>query len=92
MGKGRMTCGTAGALRLFEGEWPLRQGRTLGRTGEVVQPYRADHFSVQSGRRFVVTKYRRAKGAKRVANPLGKGSYGSEGVFQLEAHPVTCPL
>ena len=64
MGKGRRTCDTAEVLRLDEGEWPLRQGGTLGRTGEVVWPYRGDRFLAWSGKRFVVTKYRRAKCAK----------------------------
>jgi len=64
VGKGRMAYGTAGASSLFGGKWSTRRGRTLGRSGEVVQQYGGDRFSVRSGRRFVVTKYRRTKGAK----------------------------
>ena len=64
MGKGKMTCGTAEVLRPSWGEWTPRRGRTLGRLGEVGRPVGGERFLAWSGRRFVVTKYRRAKRAR----------------------------
>ena len=89
MGKGKTTCGMVEASSSVGGEWPLRWERTLGRLGDAVQSVGGDRFLAWSGRRFVVTKCRRAKGTKRVANPLGKVGYGGEGVFQLGAHSIT---
>jgi len=62
--KGRMTCGTVEVACLVGREWLLRRGRMRGRLGEAVQSGGGNRFSVQSGRRFVVTKSRRAKGAE----------------------------
>jgi len=59
-----MTCGTAEVSSLVGGEWPLRWERTFSRLGDAVQSVGGNHFSVRSGRRFVVTKYGHAKGAE----------------------------